>query len=983
MKLNLITFFIFINSFCSLAQIYTPLIEDLKRNRWVDSVMNTLTTEEKIAQLIMIRSNSDASISTNYDTLAKQISTMGIGGVCFFKGYPSNQLEITRKFQKYSKIPLFIAIDGEWGVGMRLDSVPFLPRQMTLGAINDDSLIYYCGKEMGKQCKLLGIHINFSPVADINSNPNNPVINSRSFGEDKHLVARKSTLLMKGMQDEGIITTAKHFPGHGDTDMDSHYTLPVVNHDKDKIDTLDLFPFKVLINEGISGIMVAHLFIPAYDSSFNTASSLSPKVVDDLLVKQLGFKGLIFTDALEMKGVTNYFMSGTIELKALMAGNDILLLPENPSLAIKTIKQAIDSNIIDINIVNVKCRKVLSYKYQIGLNNYSESKTNSVTKLLNNNNSKVLNHKIFKKAIIVVENKNNLLPLSIKDRKNVGILSIGETSKNVFHEMIGYYGNFNYYYLPKDFSQKAKDSITNIVKKHNLLIISIHNTSSLPSKNYGITPQTISLIDTLSVIKKIVLNIFGYPYSLNVFNGKLNAASIIISNQDRIESQLASAQVIFGACESKGELPVSINEKIPIKKSIKIEKNSLGFSLPEEIGIESDKLAEIDTIANLGIKEGAYPGCQILIAKDGEVIYYKSFGTISFSDTLAVNNKMIYDLASITKVASTTLAIMKLYEDNKIKLDDKLSTYLKYLKKSNKRNITIRQVLSHQARLKPWIPFYKEVIKNGALDTNYFRCTFDINFNIKVADSIYIQKDYKNIIIQSIVNSELNDKEIYEYSDLGFYLLKEIVEKVTNTTLDKYLNEQIYKKLGLNSTGFNPLIFMNKNGIIPTEKDTIFRKQLIHGYVHDQGAAMLGGVSGHAGLFSNAFELSIIFQMLLQKGEYGGYKFFKPSTIYEFTRQQYPSKNNRRALGFDRQVSNPNLNAHVCQSASQNSFGHTGFTGTIAWADPDYNLIYIFLSNRVNLSANNNKLSKLNIRTQIQQIIYNNILKNQINESKN
>ncbi len=976
MKSNFLTLFLLVYFLNAYSQIYTPLKEDLKRERWVDSIMNTLSVEEKIAQLIIIRSNSDNPTSAIYDTITRQITSLGIGGVCFFKGSPTSQVEITKKYQKSSKIPLFIAIDGEWGVGMRLDSTPLLPRQMTMGALTDDSLIYYCGREMGKQCKLLGININFSPVADINSNPNNPVINSRSFGEDKYLVAKKSILLMKGMQDEGIITTAKHFPGHGDTDSDSHYTLPVVNHSKDKIDTLDLYPFKALINAGISGVMVAHLFIPAFDTSYNTASSLSPVIVEDLLVKKLGFNGLVFTDALEMKGVTNYFKPGIIELKAVMAGNDVLLLPENPSLAIKTIKQAIDSNIIDISVIDSKCRKILSYKYQIGFDSYKDFINNNYVDLLNNNQTKILNYKILKNSITLIKNDNDLLPITGTEKLNIGVISLGETSKTVFQDILDYYGNFKYYSLVKDFTLKERDSLIKMIKQHDLLIVSLHNTSSLPSKNYGISSQIISLIDTLSSIKKVVLNVFGYPYIMNVFNGRANPASILISNQDRVESQWASAQVIFGASQSQGFLPVSISDRFPLKKSINIEKIRLGFALPEEKGIDSENLSLIDSIALMGIKEEAYPGCQILIAKDSDVIYYKSFGNVSYTDTTSVNNKMVYDLASITKVASTTLAIMKLYENNKLELDDKLSKYLKYLRKSNKRNITIRQVMSHQARLKPWIPFYKEVIKNGIIDSNYFRKSYSNIFSLKVADSLYVHKDYKNIIIQSIVNSELNDKETYEYSDLGFYLLKELVEKITNQPFDKYLNEQFYKKLGLKSTGFNPLEIMSKKTIVPTENDTIFRKQLIHGYVHDQGAAILGGVSGHAGLFSNAYELAVIFQMLLQNGEYGGYKFFKPSTISEFTHQQFPNNNNRRALGFDRQLATPNSNAHVCPSASQRSYGHTGFTGTIVWADPDYNLIYIFLSNRVNPSANNNKLSKLNIRTQIQQVIYNSLSKN-------
>ncbi len=956
------------NSFAQ--NITLPLQTDTIREKWVDSIFTTLTPAERIAQLIIIRSNSDQN-QAYYDTIAKFIERYNVGGICFFKGGPIGQANATNYYQKKAKTPLFISIDGEWGLNMRLDSASAFPRQMTLGALDNDSLIYSMGVEVAKQFKTMGIHINFAPVVDINSNPNNPVINSRSFGENKWKVAQKGIMYMKGMQDNGIITSAKHFPGHGDTDSDSHLTLPVIYHSKETIDTLDLYPFKELINNGVTGIMAAHLFIPSYDTTKNTPSSLSKNIITNLLKIELGFKGLIFTDGLEMKGVTNYFKSGEIEVKALQAGNDILLLPENVPIALKSIQTAIDSNLLSQTEMDEKCKKVLRYKYLAGLNNYQPINIENLSQKINTKKTDILNFEIFRKAITVIYNEENILPLKDLKNYNIGVLSIGDTMKTAFQKSIENYTFTTNYNLSKDFTETERDSLLKLFPNHNLLIVSIHNTSSLASKNFGFSKQTIALIDTLSKTSPLIIDFFAYPYALSIFNGNLKAAAIIVSNQDKPEAQVLSAELLFGGFQSSGILPVSITHKYPLNTSIVTPKIRLGSCLPEELNIDTEKLKAIDSIAIKGIREKAYPGCQILIAKDGMIFYQKSFGTKTYDSYIPVKNSDVYDIASITKVAATTLAIMKLYEDGKINLDKKLSSYLKYLRHSNKKNITIRQIMTHQARLKSWIPFYKETLINGIPDSAIYSKTSDRKHNVKVADSLYILNTYKEKIIKSIIDSDLNDKNEYEYSDLGFYLLKELVEKISKKPFENYLNEHFYNKLGLRYTCFNPLNRFQPENIVPTENDTVFRKQLLKGNVHDQGAAMLGGISGHAGLFSNAGDLAVIFQLLLQNGEYGGIRLLKDTTIKEFTRQQYPESKNRRALGFDRQLLQPSENGPVCISASQKSYGHSGFTGTYVWADPENNLLYIFLSNRVNPDADNGKLSKLNIRTNIHQVIYN------------
>lgn len=376
-----------------------------------------------------------------------------------------------------------------------------------------------------------------------------------------------------------------------------------------------------------------------------------------------------------------------------------------------------------------------------------------------------------------------------------------------------------------------------------------------------------------------------------------------------------------------------------------------------------------------GIKNKAYPGCVILAAKDGKVFYDKAFGYHTYENKVPTSINDIFDMASVTKIEASTMAIMKLYDDGKLDIDKQLGDYLPILKGSNKEHIVIRDVLTHQARLKAWIPFYLETIKKGKIDTNIYHKVKSAKYPFRVAENLYIRKDYPDSIIQEIIRSPLNKKKEYLYSDMGFYLMMKIIEKITGESFETYLHDNFYTPLGMSSTGFKPREKFKLLRIVPTEIDTVWRKQLLYGDVDDQGAAMMGGICGHAGLFSNANDLATLMQMIIQKGEYAGERYFKDSTVEEFTRYQFPQNNNRRALGFDKPALFSKENGPCCKSASLLSFGHSGFTGTYFWVDPKENLIYIFLSNRVYPDADNKKIIEMGTRTDIQQAIYNAIAK--------
>lgn len=943
--------------------------------RWVDSVFNSLSIEEKIAQLIMISSKSSAS-KADIDSVVSLIKKFNVGGVIFFKGSPVAQSILANYYQSIAKTQLFIAIDGEWGISMRLDSTPYFPKQMTLGAIENEHLLYLMGKAMAKQCQRLGIHINFAPVVDINNNPNNPVINFRSFGENKNKVAGKGIAIMNGMQDKGIMAVAKHFPGHGNTEDDSHLKLSLINQCIEELYDNELFSFREIIKKGIEGVMVAHLFVPALDSTKNTATSLSKKVITNLLKNEMSFKGLVFTDALDMKGVTSNFKSEEIGLKAFLAGNDILLMPLEVEKTIKAIKTAMDSGIVNIDELNERCRKILHYKYKYHLNKPQIIKTDNIIKDLNHSDYTELIRTLYENAITLVKNNKDLLPLKNLDTLKIASLVFGDTTQNEFQNTLSLYSKVEHYNFTQYNDSVKTNELLQKLQEYNLIIIAICNTRVLSTNAYGININTFPIINKIKKNKKVVLNIFANPYTLSYIGDTSNVESIIISYEDKKLMQDIAAQAIFGGIAFKGKLPMSNSHTFPTGLGIVTKPNRLKYTIPNELNINQDILAKVDSIANNGILLHAYPGCEILALQNGKVFYNKSFGSFKYDTISYVKNNTIYDLASLTKIFATALAIMRLQSENKININLKLSEYLPFLKNTNKENITIKEIMSHQAGLLPWIPFYISTMQDGKLNNKIYSRVKTQKYSLQVADSIFITKEYKDTMLLAIAKSPLREKK-YLYSDLGFIMLRYAIENITHTSFENYLYSEFYKSLG-EKICFNPLGNYSPLQIAPTENDKYFRMQCLQGYVNDQCAAMLGGVSGHAGLFSNASGAAALMYILLNNGNYGGKSYIDKNIIKLFTSQIF--QNNRRGLGFDRTIKSES--SPTCSSASLKSFGHSGFTGTYVWADPANGLVYVFLSNRTYPEPKENKLAKMNIRTDIQQLFYNALLKQNEVKSK-
>lgn len=945
---------------------------------WVDSVFETLTPDERIAQLFLVQVYSNQA-KTHVDNIAKLVKEQKVGGLVFFQGGPVRQANLNNYFQSVSKVPLLMAMDAEYGLGMRLDSTISFPKQITLGAIEDVQLIYEMGVEIARQFKRIGMHINFAPVVDVNINPKNPVIGNRSFGENPENVAQKGFAYMLGLQDNHILAVAKHFPGHGDTDSDSHHTLPVINQTKERLDSVELYPFKRLITGGLGGIMAAHLSIPALDSTPDLASSLSRAIVTDLLRDSLGFKGLIITDALGMRGVCNYYEPGKADVKALLAGNDMLLMSKDVPLAISEINKAIEDSLISRKEIDQRCKKVLSLKHWVGLNREKYVDTDSLYEDLNTNEAKYLKQKLIEASIGVLENKNNLLPLKRIDTLQIASFSIGTGKENVFQNTMDLYTQVQHFGIEQHGSFNVLNILIDSLSKYELVIVGVHNKSEWSSE---LSDETVEFVQQLSSRTNVILDLFSSPYSLNEFSDLSGVQAIVASNTNNKASQSLSAQLLFGGVESKGKMPVAVagynaNHGLSTGKPIRLK-----YSVPEETGIEPDCLTTIDSIVYDAIKKGAMPGCQVLAAKDGIVFYYKSFGYHTYSKKRPVKNTDIYDLASITKVAATTLSLMKLTDQKKFDTKKKLSDYLPMLDSTNKKNLKCIDVLTHQAKLEPWIPFYLHTLTNKysypfVLDKEYYSKHYSDKYSVQVADNMYIIPTYKDTLLKEIIESGLLKKKRYKYSDLGFYLFREIIEKQTKQPLDQYVTDNFYAPLCANTLGFNPLKKFLKDQIVPTENDLRYRGQLIRGYVHDEGAAMLGGVSGHAGLFANANDLAKLMQMLLQNGSYGGKQFISPGTIQLYTScpfcKSHKSRRNRRGLGFDKPPVNSKGKSAISW-LSEKSFGHTGFTGTMIWVDPSTNIVYIFLSNRISPDAENRKFIEMGVRRNIQEVFYNCLL---------
>lgn len=942
---------------------------------WVETKLSDMTLEEKIGQLFMVTTYSNQD-EKDYKYIESLILRHKIGGLIFMQGSPDKQVELINRYQSLSDIPLMISMDAEWGLSMRLKQTRAYPRNMTLGAIKNDSLLYLMGKQMAKEMRRVGVHVNFAPVVDVNNNANNPVINFRSFGENRYRVARKGIMISNGMQDEGVIACAKHFPGHGDTEVDSHYDLPVINHSLQRLDSIELYPFSKLINSGVKSVMVSHLYIPSLDTSKNVGASLSPKIIKGLLREKMGYDGLVFTDALNMKGVTKYYPTGEVSLKALMAGNDFLLSPVDVPKAIRTIGIAVSSGKITEAELDVHVARILKAKKELGLTQAKPISRKNLIDDLNTSEAKVLRKKLYEAAITIARNEGGVLPLQRLEGKKIAYVQIGGKRGNSFDNGLKKYAEISPFYISAAASSAEQQRLMNVLEEFNTVIIGVRNMSQRASRNFGVSRGAQDLVREISNSGKTsIVTVFGNPYALKNF-GSENAT--VVAYEQSSETGQAAAAAIFGGIKVSGRLPVTASNRFKEGQGFEIKNPTrFGFSSPEEQGMDSRYFPKIDSIAQHYIKRGAMPGCAILVMRGSDVVYEKAFGRMEYGSRSETIDPYLhtYDLASVTKIAATTLSIMKLVEQGKLDLDKPIVQYLPDLKGSNKEKLTIRRLLQHNAGLPSWAPLYKETFSNPAkktLDRKFYTSVPPRSGGSQISTRLYATDFLAPWLWKKLEDLEVRNTRSVRYSDIGLIYLAKIVEKVSGKSLDQFAAQEFYEPLGMNKTLFNPGSQHKGSYCPPTEIDNYFRNSLIKGHVHDPTAAMMGGVAGHAGLFSNVYDMGKLMLMMKNRGVYGGQQFLRKGTISEFTKKQL--NYSRKGLGWDKPEMRPNRTNPVSENTSERSFGHTGFTGTSVWVDPRYDLVFVFLSNRTYPYAHQRKLlMRDNVRVIIMDQLYESI----------
>ena len=746
---------------------------------WVDSVFTNMAPDDRIAQLIMVAGYSNRD-RTYEDSLVRLIQRHKVGGVVMFQGGPVRQAQLTNRLQAAASVPLLLAMDAEWGLAMRLDSTVRYPYQMTLGAMqgaSSDSLIYRMGANLARQARRLGVHVNFAPSVDVNNNPNNPVINFRSFGENKYNVARKALAYMRGMQDNNLITSLKHFPGHGDTGTDSHFDLPLISKSRVELDSLELYPFKQLINAGALGVMIAHLNIPALDTTRNRPSTLSPAIVTNLLKDELGFQGLIFSDAMNMKGVTKYFPSGQADELGIEAGMDVLEFTENVPAALALIKQAVIDGRITQASLDDRCLKVLRAKAWVGLDQYKPVVLDNLVSDLNAVQDNLLNRKLTEASLTVLKNDRNLLPLQRLDTLRIASVAVESDKVTAFQQMAGNYTKIDHFHLTSQMPDSALAQVRDSLKNYNLLLVDVHLNSISPSAKYGLKAKTAGLVSELVATGKAVVTVFGNVYALDKLTFPMDtvqpnrnieqARALIMPYQLTSYTEELAAQLIFGAIGASGKLPVTVNQSFRMGDGLIIQPNGrLKYTIPEEVGIDSRYLTQqVDSLVNVGLTEKAFPGCVVQMAKDGKVIFQKAYGKLTYDASLGAEPDSValddlYDMASVTKVSASVPALMHLVDDGKFDLNKTMADYLPFLKKSNKADLHWRDVLTHQARLKAFIPFWVET-KNpdGTFKPKTFKAEKTARFPIEITDSLYEFRGYPKILYDRIKESPLNAKK--------------------------------------------------------------------------------------------------------------------------------------------------------------------------------------------------------------------------------
>ena len=941
---------------------------------WADSVMKTLDLRQQVAQLVFPRldiKNDEAGRRQ----LASLIKNQGIGGFLLGKGTLADYKGLIDYAQSLTRVPLMVTLDGEWGLAMRVTDAPRFPHNMALGAVADTKLIEEYGREVARECRAMGIHVNFAPVLDVNSNPANPVIGYRSFGDNPQRVAELGVAYARGLESGGVMSAAKHFPGHGDSSVDSHKALPVLTRSRQQLEETELVPFREYIRAGMSGVMVGHLDVPALDKS-GVPASLSHAIVSDLLKERMKFGGIVWTDALAMKG------AGGKEnncVAALKAGADVLLQPLHPSRDIDAVMAAIKGGKLQADMIHERCRKLLMYKYLfVVAPGNPQSGTSGISRIVNSPDAQTVNTRLSSAVITVLKDDDGVIPWARLSGADIAVVSLGAKADNSFSRMCKKYASCTIYGTADGNMSMAEIAK---IRRHKTVIVGVFKQNDAVAAS----------LQKLGEIPGAMAVCFVNPYKMAKMQRQLSSFNVIIGGFD--DTKLineAAAEVIFGGLAAKGRLPVALKGWMPEGTGITTVKNRLGFSTPQAEGFPPDLEARIDSVTMAALGNGAFPGCQVLVAKNGNVVIDRSYGTLAKGGTSPVTSETLYDVASVSKAAGTVSALMKAYDEGLFKLGDAIGGYIPALKGNPKGRLTFRQLLLHQSGMPSMLSMYTTLLDTASYRGPLFRGKRDGTYRVKVDKNTYINGDARlrsdlvsdrpshKFPIQVAENVYVGDatvdtimrriydiglkSPVYRYSDLNFALLMDAFGCMTGKRLDEYVETEIFAPIGAYNTMYTPLAKgVSESNIAPTERDPMLRRQLLRGFVHDEFAAFSGGVQGNAGLFSTAEDLAKLAQTWLQGGTYGGVEVFRTSTVAQFT--EPCSKDGKRALGFDTAPAR-------CGLGSERAYGHTGFTGTQIKVDPDNGIIFVFLSNRVSPTRDNPAFTRSDIRNRLWAELY-------------
>lgn len=964
----LIIFSLFSSLLIAQTKVHPPFLK-YQTDQWVDSVFNSLSIDEKIGQLIMVPAYSSKG-NEYIMQLIKMVKENRVGGIIAMQGGPMRHINMVNQLQAASKTPLLVAIDAEYGLSMRLDSCIKYPYGFTLGAINSDSLIFKLGADLGRQCKRLGIHINFAPVADVNSNPLNPVIGFRSYGDNPKVVYQKAVAYGLGLQSQQVLATFKHFPGHGDAQKDSHFTLPVITHNKAQLDSIELVPFRNAVKQGIGAIMTGHLSVPALDSS-GVAATLSKLIVHDLLIDEYGFEGLVVTDAMNMEGIEEQNDNEAAEVKALIAGNDLLEFVLNPAKIIRAVKKAIANGQISAESIDQKCRKILMVKRWAGLNSYAPVESENLYSDLNQSGYRMTLRNVAQQSLTILQNTDQLLPLRHLDTLKIATVSIGRGNVTSFQQSMERYTKMDHFFIAKDADDAAIKTLMIQLKKYNLVIAAVNNLGNFVASNYRITTTQQKVVQQITTNGKSVIVVFGNPYVFNYLDDIEKANGLVVAYQESPEAQDLAGQLLFGAFAAQGKLPVKVNDTFQSGDGLLSPAiDRFKYTLPEELGVDSTYLKKkIDSLVSEGLSNKAFPGCVIFLAKNGKVFFEESYGYQTYSGERPLLLNDLFDFASLTKIMAPVPALMRLSDEKKLSVKKKMSDYWPDWKGSNKQGLIVGDVLSHQAGLKTGIPFWmKTVDKYGNYRPGFYSKDSTDKYSYKVSKDLYILNSFRDSVYEAIKKSALLKRKHYVYSDIGFIIFPRIIESLSKEDYESYLKDIFYHPLGAYSLTYRPYLFEPIDKMDPTEFDKTFRKVQLQGFVHDEAAAVLGGISGNAGLFGTINDAAKVMQMYLNFGYYGGDRYLSAATLKEWTSRHFEKSNNRRGYGFDkpypRNDSGKNK-TYPAPMSSDASFGHSGFTGTFAWADPKTGILFLFFSNRIYPTRDNNEINHLKLREAI------------------